>query len=238
MTSHFILYVAEQDTAREFYQRTLDVEPRLHVVGMTEFVLPGGAVLGLMPEAGIRRLLGESLPEADSTLDLITTASRADANLRAELYLLVEDPEVYLQRAIEAGAELLQPMQPRDWGHEVAYCRELDGYILAFARAEAGKIHWFRRLHNAIGPVAAGLVLDFCDLVTFGPLGWTIGPVIGLVVGWYLGAFYKLKWWSRLGLSLLSAAYLAVPMTAFLPLGTLISALARLFSGSKSDSAE
>ncbi|NQU49951.1 MAG: hypothetical protein HQ519_14970, partial [Planctomycetes bacterium] len=85
MTSHFILYVAEQDTAREFYQRTLEVEPRLHVVGMTEFVLPGAAVLGLMPEAGIRRLLGESLAEADSTSDGKTSASRADANLRAEL---------------------------------------------------------------------------------------------------------------------------------------------------------
>ncbi|NQU48459.1 MAG: hypothetical protein HQ519_07410, partial [Planctomycetes bacterium] len=163
-----------------------------------------------------------------------------DANLRAELYLLVEDAELYLQRAIEAGAELLQPLQPRDWGHEVAYCRDLDGYILAFAQTEveAAKTHWFRRLHNAVGPVAAGLVLDFCDLVTFGPLGWTIGPFIGLVVGWYLGAFYQLKWWSRLGLSLLSAVYLAVPMTAFLPLGTLVSALARLFSGPKTDSTE
>jgi uncharacterized protein len=234
--SHFILYVADQKAACTFYQQALALEPRLDVPGMTEFDLPGGGVLGLMPESGIRNLLGDVIPEsADGT-----------PAPRAELYLVVAEPEQALDRAVAAGAELLQPVQPRDWGHEAGYCRDLDGHILAFAYDPGGSeanddndpndevasapIGMFRRLHNAIGPVAAGLVLDFWDLVTFGPLGWTVGPVIGLIVGWYLGSFYQLRIWSRLGLALLSAGYLAVPMTAFIPLGTLVSALARMLS--------
>jgi len=224
--SHFILYVADQQAARAFYQQVLACEPRLDVSGMTEFELPGGGVLGLMPEAGIRELLGGVIPERANADD--------EPAPRAELYLLLDEPQAALDRAIEAGAVLLQAIQPRDWGHEAGYCQDFDGHILAFAldpeAPVAGKVNWFRRLHNAVGPVAAGMVLDFWDLVTFGPLGWTVGPVIGLVVGWYLGGFYHLRIWSRLGLAALSAGYLAVPMTAFIPLGTLVSAIARILS--------
>jgi uncharacterized protein len=59
---HFILYVRDQERARAFYEAALGVAPRLHAPGMTEFALAGGAVLGLMPEAGIRRLL-PTLPD-------------------------------------------------------------------------------------------------------------------------------------------------------------------------------
>lgn len=229
MSSHFILYVADQAAAADFYRQALASEPRLDVPGMTEFDLGSGAVLGLMPEAGVRKLFADAVPDPSTS-----------QTPRAELYLQLAQPQQALDRAVAAGAELLQEMAVRDWGHEAGYCRDLDGHVLAFARdlqaaaeAEQSQVGWFRRLHNAVGPVAAGLVLDFCDLVTFGPLGWTIGPVIGLVVGWYLGGFYQLRFWARLGLSLLAAGYLAVPMTAFVPLGTLISALGRLFSRPK-----
>ena len=60
---HFILYVADQERARRFYAAALGIEPRLHVPGMTEFALAGGAVLGLMPAAGIAALLGPTLPD-------------------------------------------------------------------------------------------------------------------------------------------------------------------------------
>jgi len=59
----FILYVADQDTSTRFYADVLDRAPILHVPGMTEFDLPGGCRLGLMPERGIRRLLGTTLPD-------------------------------------------------------------------------------------------------------------------------------------------------------------------------------
>ena len=58
------LVVARTD-ARGVQEEEATVWPtrRLDVPGMTEYELARGAVLGLMPEAGIRRLLGERLRE-------------------------------------------------------------------------------------------------------------------------------------------------------------------------------
>ncbi len=47
-SAHLILYVRDQERARAFYETALGLPPRLHVPGMTEFALPGGAVLGLI----------------------------------------------------------------------------------------------------------------------------------------------------------------------------------------------
>jgi catechol 2,3-dioxygenase-like lactoylglutathione lyase family enzyme len=122
--AHFILYVADQQASTRFYRAVLNCEPRLDVPGMTEFELSGGAVLGLMPAAGIKRLLGDRLP------DPIVAAGIP----RAELYLVVSDPENYHSRALESGAKELSPLQFRDWGHEVAYGLDLDSHVIAFAR--------------------------------------------------------------------------------------------------------
>jgi uncharacterized glyoxalase superfamily protein PhnB len=96
---------------------------------MTEFELPGGAVLGLMPESGIKRLLGETIPDPSSAAGIP----------RAELYLLVEDAPAYFQRAIDAGARELSPIKLRDWGHEAGYVLDPDGHVVAFARVMAAK---------------------------------------------------------------------------------------------------
>lgn len=106
-----------------FYRGALALEPRLHVPGMTEFVI-GDAVLGLMPEAGIMRLLGERLPDP----------SKGRGIPHAELYLVVADPAAYHTRALAAGAVELSGLQARDWGHDVAYALDPDGHVLAFAR--------------------------------------------------------------------------------------------------------
>lgn len=121
--AHLILYVADQAASARFYARALGRPPRLDVPGMTEFELDGGAVLGLMPESGIKRLLGEKLPDP----------ARAAGVPRAELYLLVEDPAACHRRALENGARELSPLARRDWGHEAAYSLDPDGHVLAFA---------------------------------------------------------------------------------------------------------
>ena len=118
----FILYVRDQERARAFYEAALELAPRLHAPGMTEFALPGGAVLGLMPEAGIRRLLPD-LPDP----------AQARGVPRAETYLVVAEPREALARAVEAGATELSPVRPRDWGDDAGYCLDPDGHVLAFA---------------------------------------------------------------------------------------------------------
>jgi uncharacterized glyoxalase superfamily protein PhnB len=123
--AHFILWVRDQARSAAFYRAALDAEPRLDVPGMTEFDLPGGAVLGLMPEAGATRLLGDVAGPRQGE------AGRAP---RAELYLVVDDPAAHHSRALAAGAREASALAPRDWGHEAAYSLDLDGHVLAFAR--------------------------------------------------------------------------------------------------------
>ena len=119
--AHFILYVRDQAASRDFYARVLAVAPTLDVPGMTEFEL-GGSVLGLMPEHGIARLLGDAVDP-----------SRANGAPRAEVYLVVDDPEAYVARALAAGARTISELAPRDWGARVAYLFDPDGHVIAFA---------------------------------------------------------------------------------------------------------
>lgn len=123
--THTILYVRDQEISAQFYAQMLDFQPALHVPGMTEFHLSEGCILGLMPEAGIKRLLGNALPDP----------STAQGIPRAELYLVVTDAQAYYQRALAGGARNLSEFKQRDWGDTVAYCLDPDGYVLAFAEA-------------------------------------------------------------------------------------------------------
>lgn len=121
--THFILYVEDQARSAEFYAHVLDCQPSLNVPGMTEFTLSESCVLGLMPEVGIKRLLGDRLPDP----------ARAAGIPRAEIYLRVENALAFHRRALEAGAYELSGFADRDWGDRVSYCLDLDGHVLAFA---------------------------------------------------------------------------------------------------------
>lgn len=122
MKAHFILYVSDQGRSASFYEKTLGQPPTLNVPGMTEFHLNDGCVLGLMPAAGIKRLLAK-LPDPG-----------AGKTPRAELYVLVDDPAAFHGRALANGAQELSALAKRDWGHEAAYSLDPDGHVLAFAR--------------------------------------------------------------------------------------------------------
>lgn len=117
-----ILYVADQQAATEFYSAVLNQVPTLNVPGMTEFSISESCFLGLMPAAGIKRLLGDALPDPTRAVP------------RAEIYLQVDDPAEYHKRALTNGATELSPLQPRDWGDVAAYCLDLDSHVLAFAK--------------------------------------------------------------------------------------------------------
>ncbi len=90
---------------------------------MTEFEVGPSLVLGLMPESGIRRLLGAALPDP----------AAGGRPPRAEFYLIVDDPHACLERAARAGARVMSSVEPRDWGDRVGYCLDPDGHVIAFA---------------------------------------------------------------------------------------------------------
>lgn len=126
--AHLILYVQDQAKSTIFYSRVLDQKPSLNVPGMTEFTLFEDCILGLMPQAGIQKLLGERLPDPSAGAGIP----------RAELYLLVEQPQDYHQRALDAGGIELSAFAPRNWGHSAAYSLDPDGHVLAFAEPTMG----------------------------------------------------------------------------------------------------
>lgn len=121
--THLILYVKDQARSTAFYSQVLDCDPLLNVPGMTEFILSENNILGLMPVSGIKRLLGEHLPDP----------ARAAGIPRCEVYLYVKHPMDFHQRAIEAGAIELSGLEKRDWGDRAAYSLDPDGHVLAFA---------------------------------------------------------------------------------------------------------
>ncbi len=128
MKAHLILYVKDQERSKEFYRAVLAQEPALHVPGMTEFMLNSGCVLGLMPERGIKRLLGERLPDPES----------GNGIPRAELYLQVDEPGAYHNRSIKMGAKELSGLEPRSWGDIAAYSLDPDGHVIAFSKVFNG----------------------------------------------------------------------------------------------------
>ncbi len=120
----FILYVEDQQRSRDFYQAVLGSEPVLDVPGMTEFKLTDSAMLGLMPSAGIKRLLGDSLPDPAAGIGIP----------RCELYIPVDSPQTAHDAAVAAGGASLSLPEPRAWGDTVAYTMDFDGHVLAFAK--------------------------------------------------------------------------------------------------------
>lgn len=121
--TQFILYVKDQQRSAEFYKAVLLQDPVLDVPGMTEFQLSADTKLGLMPEAGIKKILGSRVPDP----------ALGNGIPRCELYLHVDSPSECLQRSLSAGATQIEEEKARDWGDRVAYCADPDGHILAFA---------------------------------------------------------------------------------------------------------
>lgn len=123
MRAHLIFYVKDQQASTEFLSYVLNSEPSLNVPGMSEFRLSDTCVLGVMPESGIKRLLQDKIPDP----------SGCNGIPRAELYLVVDNAQTYLTRAIHRGAVELSAVSLRDWGDKVGYCMEENGHIIAFA---------------------------------------------------------------------------------------------------------
>ncbi len=125
MISEFVLYVANQEESKQFYEKLLNVSSSLHVPGMTEFRLSENCKLGLMPEEGVAKILLDKTPHPKT----------GNGIPRCELYLKVEKAESYLKRGLELGAKEISSFQQRDWGDNVGYISDLDGHIIAFAEA-------------------------------------------------------------------------------------------------------
>lgn len=82
-----------------------------------------------------------------------------------------------------------------------------------------------RKVHRALGPVLAGVLVDVVDAATVTPL---LGLGLGLPVGYYLARQLGLERGSALRMAAVVGLYCGVPGTLGLPLGTLVGAFVRL----------
>ncbi|MEQ9404550.1 MAG: hypothetical protein RIM99_13235 [Cyclobacteriaceae bacterium] len=82
------------------------------------------------------------------------------------------------------------------------------------------------RLNRTFGPLAGAMILDLVDLASIGPLGIG-GFFIGIAIGWWILSIYDISRNTRIMLALLAGIYCLVPFTEFIPVATLISAIAR-----------
>lgn len=119
----FILYVHDQRLSAAFYAAVLGIKPSLDVPGMTEFTLGATLKLGLMPEKGIAKIISGNLPHPENGTGIP----------RCELYLKVVDLEAVFAHALACGAQLVDPVKPRDWGDRAGYLADPDGHVIALA---------------------------------------------------------------------------------------------------------
>ena len=122
--AEIILYVADQEISKTFYERLLKLKPVLDVPGMTEFTLSDTCKLGLMPENSIAKIL---LPK-------MLHPSAGNGIPRCELYLYVDSVDGYYSTALEMNCNIIDEASDRDWGDRVCYFADPDGHIIAFAQ--------------------------------------------------------------------------------------------------------
>lgn len=122
--TEIILYVADQERSKTFYEKLLNLKPVLNVPGMTEFMLSDSCKLGLMPEHSIAKILLPKTPHPSS----------GNGIPRCELYLQVENIDDYYTTAKNLNVDIIDEISIRDWGDKVCYFADPDGHIIAFAQ--------------------------------------------------------------------------------------------------------
>lgn len=123
LLSETILYVQNQQKSAAFYTGLFRTAPSLNVPGMTEFTLSENCKLGLMPNAGISKIITPKTPHPDL----------GNGIPRCELYFYVKDLELEFENALRCGAVLISAIEVRSWGDKACYFSDPDGHIIAFA---------------------------------------------------------------------------------------------------------
>jgi hypothetical protein len=91
---------------------------------------------------------------------------------------------------------------------------------------------------GSLTPMLAAMALDLADLATFGPIGLRLGLAVGAAVGWLLAPALGFSAQRRWLAAAVGGVYCAMPSTAFLPLASVVTMVAKLAgAGHSSESA-
>jgi predicted enzyme related to lactoylglutathione lyase len=118
-----LVIIAVDDRARSvaFYQLAFGWPLAVDAPTYAELALPAGMRLGIYDRQGFGKNIGEVPRPAHGVTG-------------TELYLHVDDLDAANARVLRAGARVLDPARPRDWGETVAYFADPDGNVIALAR--------------------------------------------------------------------------------------------------------
>lgn len=117
-----ILAVEDVARSRRFYLDAFGWSTEVDEPVYVEFRLPDGACLGIYDRNGFGRNTGQ-----------VPTVAAPGELTPAEVYLRVEDLDEAIVRLETAGARLLSPRAPRNWGDQAAYFADPDGHVLVVA---------------------------------------------------------------------------------------------------------
>lgn len=119
--AYTILYVSDVKRTAEFYSKTFDFEVR--------FIAPGDEYAEL--NSGTTTLSFAALPLANSNLR--DGFQESDLNAKPfgiELGFTTVDVPALVDKALAAGATLLEEPKEKPWGQVVAYVRDKDGFLI------------------------------------------------------------------------------------------------------------
>jgi predicted enzyme related to lactoylglutathione lyase len=125
LARHVLTILAVRDLARSvaFYRAAFGWPTRVEAPVYVEFDLGDGRGLGLYDREGYAKNTGRMPVEV-----------REGEITGTEIYLHVDHVEDAVRRLTDAGARLLSPAAPRDWGDVAAYFADPDGNVIAVAR--------------------------------------------------------------------------------------------------------
>lgn len=119
--AYTILYVTDVKRTAEFYSKTFDFEVR--------FIAPGDEYAEL--NSGTTTLSFAALPLAKSNLsDGFQESDLKTKPFGIELGFTTVDVQALVDKALAAGATLLEEPKEKPWGQMVAYIRDLDGFLI------------------------------------------------------------------------------------------------------------
>lgn len=119
--AYTILYVSDVKRTAEFYSKTFDFEVR--------FIAPGDEYAEL--NSGTTTLSFAALPLAKSNLrDGFQESDLKTKPFGIELGFTTVDVQALVDKALAAGATLLEEPKEKPWGQMVAYIRDLDGFLI------------------------------------------------------------------------------------------------------------
>ena len=121
-----IAYVADVEASLDFFERAFGLKRR--------FVAPGGG-FGELDTGATSLAFANHATARDSVGHDYVAADRSDKPLGVEIGLVTADVAAAVERAVNAGATLLNPPTVKPWGQTVAYVRCPDGVLVELCTA-------------------------------------------------------------------------------------------------------